>query len=224
MWPNLITEIASRIQAARAFFTAVAGPPNAVPPAMPITVAAETAVKGLIFVQLYAIYEFAVCSAVRSVWLEINGYAAPLHSMRLEILGAALHPELTAVMDCRVDRGWETRMTLFRKVDAADPVFIADTFFPADGSHYRVKQLQTIWDLLGIAGHPLPRMPLIGLIDHELVEHRNAISHGRRTAEDVGRYYSVNDIHGKIDLTREVCLHIVTTMQAHCSNPANLAR
>jgi hypothetical protein len=213
MWATLITEITTRILAARTYFSAVAALP-----------AAETAAKGFAFVQLYAIYEFAVCSAVRAAWIEINAHAPPLHSIRLEMMGAALDAELRAVMDCNVERQWETRMGLFRKVNSADPFVVLDTFFPSDGSHYRVKQLQTIWDLFGIAGHPLPAMPLMGLINLELVEHRNAIAHGRKTAEEIGRSYTIAEIHQKINQTQNLCLHVVNTMQAHCSNPANFAR
>ena len=224
MWPNISVEVADRIQAARAYFTAIAGLPFAPPASPPLIPHAETAAKGLMFVQLYAIYEFTVCGVVRAAWQEINRRGATLSSIRLEMLGVALDAELTAALECGVGRTWEKRMALFRRVSSTDNATFRDDLFPADGSHYRVKQLQTIWDLLGIPGHPLPRMPLIGLIDLELVEHRNAIAHGRKTAEEVGRSYSISDIHQKIDHTQDVCMHIIATTQTHCSNPANLLR
>jgi hypothetical protein len=225
MWANLVAEITARILSARTYFNAAIGHPAQLPQTTPpITSPAEPAVKGLMFVLLYAVCEYTVVSIIRAAWIELRNHGTPIAGLRLELLGAVLHPELDSVTKCAKDRTWETRTTLFRKANAADPARPLDSFFPSDGSHFKVSQLRTIWDLFGVTGQLLPRNSLIGLIDFELTEHRNAVAHGRRTAEEVGRAYSVPDVLGKIQDTQDLCLYLVATMQTHCSNPASFAR
>jgi hypothetical protein len=222
MWATIQAEVAARILAAHTYFTAVSPAPSG--SGTPASSPAETAAKGLMFVQLYAIYEYAVSNAVRASWMEITSHQMAIRDIRLEMLSAILDDHLKSAAMCGEKRVWETRMTLFRRVDDQNPAEVADDVFPFDGSHFRVKQLQTIWNLFGIPGNPLPRPPLIGLIDNELVEHRNAIAHGRATAESIGRRYSRGDILRKINETQEACLHIVGAIQTHCSDPARIRR
>ena len=47
----------------------------------------------------------------------------------------------------------------------------------------------------------------------ELVENRNAIAHGRRTPEDVGRSYSKQDIEDRISDIFDICIYIVETIK-----------
>src|SRR5687768_16363252 len=99
--------------------------------------------KGLLFVQRYEIYELTVNGIVRTAINEMKGKPTPISTIRLELLGLALHPELTAVADCGRERMWSLRMELFRRVNSPDILNISDNTFPNDGSHYRVQQLRT---------------------------------------------------------------------------------
>jgi hypothetical protein len=114
-------------------------------------------------------------------------------------------------------------MELFKKVDSASTFDVCDDLFPFDGSHFRFQQLETIWALFGLAVPIVTANRMMGRID-ELVEHRNAIAHGRATAEEVGRRFSVGDIEGRINDTQDIYIHLISSMQLHCSNAANLSR
>lgn len=221
MWGDIITEVVDRALAARTYFSAAVGPPHS-PRGFPIPPHELTA-KGLMFVHLYGTYEYAVREAVRASLHELKTRPMPLSALRLDLLSLALDGNLQSCLECSPKRLWKTRAELFRRVVSTDHFDTPDTLFPHDGSHYRVEQLRTIWELFGVTAGVVPdgRLhPLIG----ELVEHRNAIAHGRRTAEEVGGGYSVADVYNKIDGTRDICLHVLTTLQSHCSNPANCLR
>lgn len=221
MWPTLLAEIGTRILAIRTHFAAVAGPKGGHVPVPPP--AHEVTTKGLLFVQLYAVYEYSVRESVRTAITELKGSARPFSTFRLEFLALALDNHLQSASECGPENRWPNRINLFRMVGSGDPLDMPDDVFPHDGSHYRMGQLYTIWSLFGITAPVLPRdrlSPLIG----ELVSHRNAITHGRRTAEEVGGGFSRDDLHDRIDWTEEVCTYVVTTIQGHCSNPGNLAR
>jgi hypothetical protein len=64
---------------------------------------------------------------------------------------------------------------------------------------------------------PDPRF--LGRIE-ELVENRNAISHGRRTAEDVGRQYSTPELEARIDDVGSIATYLIDTMQQHTDGGA----
>src|SRR5689334_16515504 len=133
MFLDLQNEITDRILSTKLFFNAVRSVKD-----MKTTVMA----KGLIFVQLYAIYEYAVSGIVKAAILEINNNATSINNARLELLGMALDPEIAAVIDSGRTKKWAKKFELFRKIESADPIRIVDSFFPDDGSHYRLQQLK----------------------------------------------------------------------------------
>jgi hypothetical protein len=94
---------------------------------------------------------------------------------------------------------------------------LVDTAFPSDGSHFRARQIQTIWDIFGLTGPIVPDNKFIGRID-ELVENRNAIAHGRRTSEDVGSGYSFDDMGKRVDDIEKISIHLLTEMENHYNN------
>jgi hypothetical protein len=218
MWSDLRTDVADRILASRRFFRAACRRVGSTH-----TTQARTTAKGLMFVQLYSIYEFTVTSVVRAAIDEMKRRPTPINTIRLELLGIALHPELSAVTDCSVRKMWRTRIELFRRVECPDIINIPDDTFPNDGSHFRPQQIETIWELFGITAPIVPHSYLIGRIT-EMVGHRNEIAHGRTTADEIGRRFSVRDISKRISDTKKICLYLIKTMELHCSNAANLSR
>jgi hypothetical protein len=112
-----------------------------------------------------------------------------------------------------------------RSARTASPDLVAtpDDRFPHNGTQFRKSQLDVIWNLFGIASGLLPAPPIEFFI-HEMVENRNAIAHGRSTAEDVGRNHSKAGILDKIADCRSLCFHIVSELETKCSAAANLGR
>lgn len=113
MWPSLITEISSRLLAARTYLSAVVGPqgtPTILPPP-----AEELTAKGLLFVQLYAVYEHSVNEMVRLAIGEIKSRPTQLNTVRLELLALILNPELQSVLTCGLPQKWKTRSPCFRR-------------------------------------------------------------------------------------------------------------
>ena len=99
--------------------------------------------------------------------------------------------------------------------DEQSPITFDNTLFPSDGSHYRAEQLDTIWRLFGVSAPVLPDLRLRQRVN-ELVENRNAIAHGRRTARDVGARHTNKDMEARIDDTDAITHHVIDTMETHC--------
>lgn len=185
------------------------------PPDVPRTL------KGLVFVQLYAVYEHCVCNAVQAALRSVNRQALSLRELRHELLAMALDDGCKSLSNCGTERMWPVRVMLLGKSRSAEAAEIPENLFPADGSHYRIGQLRTIWTLFGMASPEVPDNRLIGRID-ELVELRNGIAHGRLRAEEVGRRFSLNDLQDRFVDTGEICRHVLSELEAHVSDPAAL--
>jgi hypothetical protein len=179
--------------------------------------------KGLVFVQLYAVYEFVVTGIVTAALTEMQSHRLQIRDARLPLLGIVLEAELASVATVGPANKWPRRLELFERTHSTDPVAIPTKHFPGDGSHFRRPQLDTIWMLFGLTSPVVPHGRHFDLIE-ELVEHRNAIAHGREKPEKIGGRFSDLDISARIDWTRDLCLHLITEMETHCADPANLRR
>ncbi len=215
MFGPLRTEIVARIFQVRQFASEACSPRD--------NPHSAVASKGLVFVQLYAVYEFAVTGIVTAALTEIQTHGLQLRDLRLPLLGIVLDPELLSIATVGPTHKWPRRRELFEKTDSSDSAPIPTAYFPGDGSHFRRQQLETIWMIFGLTCPIVPNNRHLGLIE-ELVEHRNAIAHGRETPDKIGGRFSDVDILARIDLTRDLCLHLIAEMEAHCSNSSNLKR
>lgn len=176
----------------------------------------SSAFKGLMFVQLYGVYEHAVNSAVQSAISTIRDDQLSPSQLHHRLLTLVLDAEFMAVVDTGRSKTWSRRLELVERFeDRSEFSSLSNTIFPADGSHYRIKQLRTIWEIFGLTVPVVPEQRLLGRVD-ELVENRNAIAHGRRTPEDVGSRYSVGEIAKTITDVEMIATHIVESIERHC--------
>jgi len=177
--------------------------------------------KGLVFVQLYSVYEFTVTQCFSAAIRTVSTYSIPAINIRPEVLSVALDSQWDSLRDTSKRRSWDKRIRLLQYTRDNIPVSIPDDIFPFDDSHFRTKQLETIWSVLGILLPTLPKPIHIGRIQ-EVVEHRNAIAHGRETADKIGSRFTQNELRIRISDMQNICLYILDTIEAHCADMANL--
>jgi hypothetical protein len=58
----------------------------------------------------------------------------------------------------------------------------------------------------------------------EVVDHRNAVTHGRETPDKIGRMYSRAEVVHRIAQMKSVCLLLISATEAHCANTARHRR
>jgi len=180
--------------------------------------------KGLAFVQMYAIWEETVRSIVKAALLQVKAMARPMDKIRLELLSLLLEDQIKAVVATHETKNqWDRRIKLFLQISSSGTATISEGIFPSDGSQFRAVQIETIWSIFGITCPALPHAKH-KLQINELVENRNAIAHGREPPAEVGRRYSVREISKRISATKRVCLHVISSMENHCSTHTNLCR
>lgn len=173
------------------------------------------ACKGLTFVSLYGVYEYAIHSAVQAVLAAVRSDQLCPRDLHHRSLTLILNPGFSSASSAGRARMWRQRLDLVASLESTNSMHsLDDTLFPSDGSHYRVAQIETIWAVFGITVPVVPEPRLRGRIE-ELVENRNAIAHGRLTAEEVGRRYSTSEIEKRIEDIEKITVYVVTEMETH---------
>jgi hypothetical protein len=213
MFPLIASEIATRLQVTREFVSLLAS--------LQTTHPGQTSTcKGFAFIELYGTYEYTVQTAVQATLSSLRSDPVTIRQLRRELFSLVLDPHWTAAANAGRARIWDTRLSLISQLDSVESVStLQETLFPLDGSHYRPSQLYTVWRVFGLSTTIVPAPRLLGRID-ELVENRNAIAHGRITATEVGRRYSIGDVTARVDDTEAICNHIVDTLRLHYGSGA----
>jgi hypothetical protein len=172
------------------------------------------AAKGFFFVHLYGVYEYTVTSALRETLRIINLSGLSMLDCKPALLSLALDGECEALSFSGRSTSWPKRIALFERTRSADAIAINDSIVPTDGRNLQWAQLQSIWAAFSIEDPVLPDMRLRGTLE-ELVDKRNAIAHGRETAGDVGRRFTVQDLDGRYRAMNLLCSHIVSTFDEY---------
>jgi hypothetical protein len=214
MFSQLATEVEARFDAADTFFGLTKG----------FKGDNGATAKGLAFVQVYAVYEFTVCSVVRTAIESIKTHNHRLQDLIPSLMALALDSELNSLRDSGDRRIWENRLNLFDKAFSKARLDIpGNTGPPHDGSHFRYTQLVMIFRVFGIKRLPVRRRAHIGRIN-EVVGHRNLIAHGTETANDIGRRYTRAEISHIAAQMRSVCLLLIDVFENYCADSSRQCR
>ena len=174
-----------------------------------------SACKGLAFVQLYATYEYSVRSAVQATLVALGAAGVEIRTLHRDLLALVLDSHWKSVSSSGRKHVWDSRGALIASIDSGELTStLKDDLFPNDGSHYRIQQLYTIWKIFSVSGPVVSEPRLIGRIG-ELVDNRNAISHGRLTPEEVGGRYSWQEVASRVDDTNAIAGHVVSSLESH---------
>jgi hypothetical protein len=177
--------------------------------------------KGLLFVHIFAVYEYAITNSFAAVVRQFNTHSLRYVDVKRPVLALALDSEFKSIANLSDRRSWPTKIDLLSRANCGDTVTIPDTLFPRDETHYRPAQLKVICITLGLpSGALIPDPRLIGWIN-EVVENRNRVAHGRETAEAVGGRYSSADLDVRRMHMDQICNHIVAVLEAHANVAAN---
>ncbi len=179
--------------------------------------------KGYVFVQIYAIYEYVVKSSVEATLQAFNQSNVRLSEVRLPLLSLCLHGELQSLQDCSSKKAWEKRHALFEAIGSSRTAVVDTALLPNLGDHFRHRDLQFVFEVFGVRGLPTRRRNHSFRIN-EVVLNRNQIAHGEVRAEEVGRNFSRQDINHRIDQMESVCRCIVARLSQHCGNTQNFMR
>ena len=207
MFRNLQLEIMDRFTAVEQHFRKYPKHPPEI---------AQTA-KGLVFVQVYAVYEYTARAVTRLAITRIVSLGHSYSELRPSLLSLFLDPDLRSLRDSGPNKIWEARIKLLEQCISENTITPVD-IVPTDGTHYRHTHIQLILRTLGVRRTLTIRRRHLYQID-QLVENRNRIAHGDETAVDIGRRYSREDILRHIRLMQRICLRLIFIVSEHCDMP-----
>ena len=174
--------------------------------------------RGLMFVQVYAVYEYTVKSVVQVAIDSIKAHKYKMKDIIPSMMALFLDPEWNSLRDSGKKNEWENRLKIFERAYSNDPVELSsETKPPSDGSHYRHTQLLIIFKVFGIRRLPVRRRRH-ELRINEVVNNRNTIAHGQDKAEEIGRRYTRSEILLMTRQMKSVCLLLIDVFDKFCAD------
>ena len=214
MFPTLKTEVEARFDSIELFFRETKH----------LNSDCSATTKGLMFVQVYAVYEFTVKNVVRITIDSIKSHKHKIKDISPPMMALFLDPEWDSLRDGGRKNNWANRLKIFERAFSNDPVDLSsETRPPNDGSHYRYTQLEMIFKVFGIKRRPVQRLQHKQRIA-EVVAHRNSIAHGQEKAEDIGRRYTRLEILRTMRQMKSVCLCLINVFDGFCADSSRYRR
>jgi len=167
MFPALKIEILDRFSDLEAFYRA----------SKRLHGTSSLTVKGLLFVQLYAIHEYTVRTTLEIALKEISDHRHRYAALRPSLLALFLESEVQSFSDSPAKSRWVKRMEIFKRAASNKVATLTASPFPTDDSHFRATHLKLILQVLGIQRSLTVRRRHVHYIN-EVVDHRNSIAHG----------------------------------------------
>ncbi len=214
MLRDVSTNFTERMREVRIFLIMV----NNLSTRSPTTSSPELSIsKGLFFVHLYGVFEYAVTTSVQKTLAIIDSESHCVSEFKLAMLSLVLDSKCRALNSVGLAKMWQTRIDLFSQITNTNTAKINNMIIPTDGSNIKYKQLQSIWTTLCVQDPAIPRPILQGRLE-ELAEHRNAIAHGRESPAIIGSRFTTSDLQKRLDDINELCIYIIDCLERYLVN------
>jgi len=192
------------------------------PPAPPLPTYVK-ACKGLVFIHLYAIWEYTLNNIGVAANQYITNQNIKKQDVAIPILPLVAASKLASLRDCPLGDAWRQSSEFFAEAFQSDVVEIQDSIFPKDGSHYRFQQLETLCHHFCVTASP-DTNPSMRWIVNETVTHRNNIAHGTTAPEDVGGRFPMRELKRRVAGLNTLISHAVNVITAQLTAQKGLLR
>lgn len=169
--------------------------------------------RGLAIVLLYAAYENLLRGLVRGLLEAAAKTGAGNRRLRPGFRVSAIAGDLQSVKDTPGNRfKLEQALAIAHTLNESRICTVQSDWFPDDGSHMRRAQVTSVFNLFGLGD---PASILKGAWERldTIVNERNAIAHGRRGADEVGRAYTRQDLLDLVELWETSWLALIASIE-----------
>jgi RiboL-PSP-HEPN len=170
--------------------------------------------RGAFFVLLYAYFESSVNRLVSATLNQISSAAVSTSHLRSVVYSLALNPKLMSLESVGQGSKWKHRVELFLAQGAPAHCSINDGVLAMYLQNIWPHSIEQVFACLGVSAPPVPSGRHIGYLN-ELVEKRNAVSHGRASATEVGRRYRSPELLTRQDAVAEVVTHVEAALASY---------
>ncbi|MDH2997212.1 hypothetical protein A1D22_05940 [Pasteurellaceae bacterium LFhippo2] len=175
--------------------------------------------KGLLFVLLYGCIEYSVTESIKVTENIISLQNLSLSQVKPTLMTRFLHKEFDSLHNVGRKQKWQKRLDFMQKL-IDDNVIVGnccdDLELPTDGKNIRSQQLKAIFDTFSI-NTPL-LTPQWGGRLKDIVDNRNAIAHGNKTASAVGKPIFITDLQNRISEVNQFCTEFITIFANYIQN------
>ncbi|MDG6241531.1 MAE_28990/MAE_18760 family HEPN-like nuclease [Glaesserella parasuis] len=175
--------------------------------------------KGILFVLLYGCIEYSVSESIKVTENIISLQNLPLSQVKPTLITRFLHEDFDALHNVGRKQKWQKRLDFMQKLIDDNIIVenICDNLeLPTDGKNIRSQQLKAIFDTFSINTSLLT--PHWGGRLKDIVDNRNAIAHGNKTASAVGRPIFITDLQNRINEVNQFCTEFITIFTNYVQN------
>ena len=169
--------------------------------------------RGLAIVLLYAAYENLLRGLVRGLLEAAAKTGAGNRRLRPGFRVAAMAGDLQSIKDTPGNRfRLDQALAIANALNQSRGCTVQPDWFPDDGTHMRRAQVSSVFNLFGLGD---PAAILQGAWERldTIVSERNAIAHGRRGADEVGRAYTHQDLIDLVNLWESRWLALIAKIE-----------
>lgn len=174
--------------------------------------------KGLLFVQMYAVLEALFTSLALGAVSEVRNFGVKQRHVVRCFHAVSLHSEFQSLVSTEFQKApkFRKRIELLSEVDSENSCLPEPSMLQGHLQNARFDSIVEVFSALGIDLSGLGSTTK-WLID-ELVEKRNAVSHGRENASTVGDRYAIGEIERKVDSLASISQQLILAVEAWLSN------
>jgi hypothetical protein len=183
----------------------------------PASAESAAILRGLFFVHLYGVLEHAISLSVQVLLQEMTKAGIPYRRFEHHLHAVVLDDHFRSLADPGLKPRWPKRRELLTKQISSEPCSLNDAVFQDQLQNIWFKTLQTIFEYLCIQRDAVPEERMRGYID-EIVENRNAVAHGRQSAQGVGRRITSSDLEERLDAVVRVVNHVLSCFEDYLQN------
>lgn len=186
-------------------------------PLVPLPALAAT-LRGLFYVSCYGAIEFAVTQGTQTFITFVNSLNVKHGHLELAVNSISLHAKLASVENSR-SISWSRRRELYAPLGDASICAMPDTLFGAFVQNVRPDTIKQIFESFGIDKPPtLEEREASYLL--EIVERRNAVSHGRMTATEAGQNKTSQNLEEMFSAVNNMAAYFLSTLEEHTASRA----
>ena len=180
-------------------------------PLEPLSLLAAT-LRGAFYVQIYGALEFCITQGSQR-FVEF-ACSMEIQHCHLEhgFNSIALDAELTSLPTKGDKKKWGTRREIFKKANSDLRAAISETVFGAFLQNVHPETIAELFSCFCITAPAMSENSHIGYLK-ELVEKRNAVSHGRTTASEAGEGKTSTELESLMNAVYAVTLYFLVTLQ-----------
>jgi hypothetical protein len=147
---------------------------------------------------------------------ELNHRNVVWRDVRPSVLSLALASRFDSLQQIRGLAMWRKRAEVLKSINLDDVCSFNMEVAPSDGKTIRPAHLETLWEVFGFSGVPMPS-PIHRMALEELADNRNELAHGRRDFVAFGRLKVTDDILRLLDRVEDIAIHLFEAADSYLS-------